>query len=120
MLKLKSKDLKLLLKEATSIVITNKDFYAENRQIVAQHLDINLKKEWKPDEEYLSKKVKSEILTMGEKFKIFSQKKVKDYMSEVLGKLPSQIETLKKSELVDLFLNADLSGVVPEEIWKIK
>ena len=120
LLKLKAKDLKLLLKEATSIVITNKDFYPENRQIVAQHLDIDLKKEWKPDEEYLSKKVKSEILTMGEKFKIFSQKKVKDYMSEVLGKLPSQIETLKKSELVDLFLNADLSGVVPEEIWKIK
>lgn len=119
--KLKAKDLKLLLKEATSIIITNKDFYPENRQLVAEHLDINLKKEWVPDEEYLGKKLKSEIITMGHTFKIFSQKPVKDYLLEKLGKQPSQIELLKKSELVDLFLKsgANLSGVVPEEIWKI-
>jgi ParB family chromosome partitioning protein len=119
--KLKVKDLKLVLKEATAMIITNKDFYSENRQIVAEHLAIDLKKEWVPDEEYFSKKLKSEILDMGHKFKIFSQKPVKTYLSQKLGKLPNQIETLKKSELVDLFLKsgANLSGVVPEEIWKI-
>ena len=120
--KLKTKELQDLLKEATSIMIVNKDFYSENRQIVAEHLDINLKKEWTPDQEYFDKKLKSEILVIGHKFNVFSQKTVKDYLSEKLGKQPSQLETLKKGELVDLFLKsgADLSGVVPDEIWKIK
>jgi ParB/RepB/Spo0J family partition protein len=120
--KLKLKELQILLKEATAVMIVNKEFFPENRQIVAEHLDIDLKKEWTPDQEYFDKKHKAEILTMGHKFKVFAQKPVKDYLSEKFGKQPSQIEILKKGEVVDLFLKsgADLSGVVPDEIWKVK
>ena len=120
--KLKLKDLKELLKEVTSKTIINKEFFPENRQLIAEHLKINLKKEWTPDEEYFAKKHKSEILKMGYKFKVFDQKIVQNYLTKRLNKSSGQFDSCKKGELVDLFLKsgADLAGVVPDEILNIK
>ena len=119
---LKLKSLKELLKEITSNIIINKDFYPENRQLVAEHLKINLKKEWTPDQEYFAKKHKPEILEMGHKFKVFDQKIVQNYLTKILNKTPGKFDSCKKGQLIDLFLKsgANLEGVVPDEILNTK
>ena len=120
--KLKLKQLKELLKETISKTIIDKDFYHENREIIAQHLKINLKKEWTPDKEYFAKKHKPEILEIGHKFKIFDQQLVQDYLTKTFNKSSGQFESCKKSELIDLFLKSgvSLAGLVPDEILNIK
>jgi ParB/RepB/Spo0J family partition protein len=120
--KLSLKDLQQLLKDAVSLMIVGKDFYPQDRQVVAEHLDINLKKEWQPDRQYLNKKNKAELIAMGQEFKIFSKKPAKDYLTKILNKKSGRFDACKKSELIDIFLKSgvNLKGVVPNEILDIK
>jgi hypothetical protein len=112
------KQIRDTLAEATLQTIVAEPFGAEGRRLVAGHLGIDLKAEWRIDEEYLHKKTKVEILDIGERFGVFEQKAAKDFLFEVLLKKRGKFKSCKKGELIRVFLEsgADLAGVVPEEI----
>jgi ParB family chromosome partitioning protein len=118
--KLNSAELNKLIKEMSVEIIKLKDFSSEGRRIVADHIGIDLKKQWQPDKEYLSKKIKTELIDIGKKFKIFKQKKVDHYINNKFPNRNGDLNKFKKSELIDVFMKsgADLSGVVPDEILK--
>lgn len=107
-----------LLLHLVEQVVMCREFNASDRRAAADHLGIDLAKEWRIDEEYLGKKTKAEILEIGRTFKVFEQEAAKAYLYETLGKKRGKFETCKKNELVKLFLDsgANLDGVVPEEI----
>lgn len=107
-----------VLKAATIQVTLQRDFMTDSRHLVAEHIGIDLEKEWLIDEEYLHKKTKAEILDIGEKFGVFEQKDAQTYLHEKLLKKRGKYKGCKKSELVEIFLQSgvDLSGVVPSEI----
>lgn len=116
--KMEFSEIKKLLEEATLQTILQQKFGSTARQLVADHIGVDLKKEWLIDEEYLNKKTKAEILAIGEKFGVFDQKAAKDFLFMTLMKKRGKFSSCKKSELKRIFLEsgADLSGVVPEEI----
>ena len=105
-----------LLKEASLQVILQGD--PDRRRVVGDHIGIDLAKEWIINEEYLQKKTKAEILSIGEKFGIFQDDNARAFLFEVLNKKRGKFKSCKKSELVRVFLEsgADLSGKVPDEI----
>jgi ParB/RepB/Spo0J family partition protein len=104
-----------ILKSGSLDAIMLRDFNASSRLAVAQHLGIDLKKEWLITQEYLEKKTKAEMFEYGEKLGILTSAKAKKYL-EKLGK--KRFEQLKKGELIDVFLKSgvNLSGKVPDEI----
>jgi len=104
------------LKAATLEVIMYDDFLADARRVVADHIGIDLSKEWVLTEAYLQKKTIPEMIGMGERFGIFADPKAKDYLTKEIGK--KDFRKCKKSELIDVFIKsgADLSGKVPDEI----
>jgi ParB family chromosome partitioning protein len=116
--KMKIVQLQSYLKDAVTLMVLGDGFQASNRHLIAEHLKIDLKKEWRIDAEYLAKKHRPEILIIGHEFKFFEQQTVKDYLGKKYGKTTAQLESLKKAELVDVFLNSkgDLAGMVPSEI----
>ena len=85
---------------------------------MADHIGIDLRTEFRIDEEYLQKKTKAEIIAIGEHFGVFEQKCVKDYLFETLLKKRGKYKSCKKDELIRLFMEsgADLAGLVPAEI----
>lgn len=107
-----------ILEEATLQTIIQKKFGSTGRRLVADHLGIDLKSEFRIDEEYLQKKTKGEIIAIGETFGVFEQKCVQDFLFEALLKKRGKYKTCKKGELIRLFIEsgADLAGVVPDEI----
>jgi len=104
--------------EAVLQTIMQSDFGADGRRLVADYIGVDLKAEFRIDDEYLQKKTKAEIIAIGEQFKVFEQKCVKDYLFETLLKKRGKYDSCKKGELIQLFLEsgADLAGVVPDEI----
>jgi ParB/RepB/Spo0J family partition protein len=104
------------LKSATLEVIMYDDFLADARRIVADHIGIDLSKEWVLTEAYLRKKTISEMVGMGERFGIFADPKAKDYLTNEIKK--TDFRKCKKRELINLFIKSgvDLSGKVPDEI----
>lgn len=110
--------IKEMLECATIETIMQSTFGAPGRRIVADHLGIDLAKEWVVTEEYLKKKTKDEILSIGEKFGIFQDKNAQAFLYEVLNKKRGKFKSCKKSELIRVFLEsgADLAGMVPDEI----
>jgi PRTRC genetic system ParB family protein len=107
-----------LLLHLSQHVIMSGSSTAMCRRAVADHIGIDLSKEWRITDEYLQKKTKAEILEIGEKCGVFKQEAVQSYLFEKLLKKRGKFEACKKPELVELFLKsgADLSGVVPDEI----
>lgn len=105
-----------VMKEAALQLILYDNFYADGRRVVADHVGIDLSKEWMFTEEYLKKKHIPEILGMGERFGIFSDPKAKKYLADELGK--SSFKGCKKKELIKVILESgvDLAGKVPDEI----
>lgn len=105
-----------VMKEAALQLILYDNFYADGRRVVADHVGIDLSKEWTFTEEYLKKKHIPEILGMGERFGIFSDPKAKKYLADELGK--SSFKGCKKKELIKVILESgvDLAGKVPDEI----
>lgn len=104
------------LKAATLQAVLFDDYSADARRIVADHIGIDLSREWSINEEYLSKKRIREILGMGERLGIFSDPKARHYLESELNK--KDFTSCKKKELVQVFLESgvELAGKVPEEI----
>lgn len=103
---------------AKEIIMQKMTFNAGNRHDVSLFLDIDLSKEWRMTEEYLSKKTTKEILNLIPKFGIDKDVKALAYLQENLNKKRGRFDTCKKSELVDIFLKSgmDLASKVPDEI----
>ena len=94
-----------------------------NRAAVGVVLGIDLAKEFSVTEEYLTKKTRSELLAFGKKSGIFSDPKVTAHLARTIKKssvnvVAADFDTLKKSELVDVFLKSgvNLVGKVPAEV----
>lgn len=107
-----------LVKAATENMIMRDAFTEENRSRVAEHVGIDLKKEWRITEEYLQKKTKAEIFAIAEKYKVFETEEAKTFLFEVLLKRRGRFKSCKKGELIRVFMESgvDLAGVVPDEI----
>jgi ParB/RepB/Spo0J family partition protein len=108
------------LREASIAVVMQGQFGAEARRMVADHIGISLKDEWRITKEYLDKKTKAEIFKIAADFKIFEDQKTKTFLFEKLLKKRGNFNSCKKPELVRVFLESgvELAGVVPEEILK--
>lgn len=104
------------LKAASQKTILFDIFGADSRRLVAEHIGIDLSKEWVFTNDYLQKKTISEMLGMGERFGIFKDLKATDYLSDTIGK--KSFTACKKKELISVFLESgvDLAEKVPEEI----
>ncbi len=103
------------LHAATLEVTMQDNFGAKSRRMVADHIGIDLEKEWVITEEYLKKKQIRELLQLGEDLGVFQDPKAKEYVRQ-LGKV--KLEHLKKAELIDVFLKSgvELQGKVPWDI----
>lgn len=115
------RDLPQVLHEAALEVTKQPEYGTETRHQVAGHLGIDLQKEWRFNAEYLDKKTKAEILQFGEDLGIFADPKAQAFLYETLGKKRGAFKTLKKPELIRVFLEsgADLAGKVPAEILNV-
>jgi hypothetical protein len=104
------------MKEAVLQVVLFSDFCACGRRVVADHLGIDLSKEWAISGVYLQKKTIPEIMGMGERFGIFKDEKAKAYLENEIKK--ANFKACKKTELIDIFLKSgiELTGKVPNEI----
>jgi len=109
--------LQAALHEAAITISMTSAFGAANRRDIADHVGIDLGKEWRITEEYLGKKTIKEMIAMGDKLKIFKDAKAREYLQK-LGK--KWFDNCNKKELVNVFLHsgADLAGKVPDEILK--
>lgn len=116
----KTSDLREMLVEAMSKVMVTSDFSMVDREFVANHVGIDLSKEWQPDEEFFRKKIKKELLNIGHTFGIFKQARAQQLLHDVYQKGYGGFESLKKSEIVEIFQDEqiDLTGVVPSEILR--
>lgn len=103
-------------------VIMQPQFGAVSRREVADHLGINLEKEWQVSVEYLNKKTISEMTDFCNKHEIFELQAAQTFLYEVLGKKRKQFKACKKSELIRVILESgiDLIGKVPAEILNRK
>lgn len=92
------------------------------RLAAAAHLGIDLMKEFAVTKDYLEKKTIKEMLEFGEKFGIFKDKKVQEYLIKILKKKSGRFNSCKKTELIDIFLESgvNLIGKVPAEIIAAK
>jgi len=106
----------LVLKKMVLDVIMQEDFNEKGRRAAAQHLGVDLAKEWQADEEYLERKTKKEMMEFGKKSGIFKEKAVIEYLNGHLKR--KKFEDCKKGEMISLFLKTgiDLVGKVPDEI----
>lgn len=110
-----TEEVEAILHELTSHVLMTKSS-PETRREVANHIGIDLSKEWAITEPYLKKKTIAELLAIGEKLKIFKDVQVLNYTTSAFGH--ANFAKLKKGELVKVFLESgiELTGKVPEEI----
>lgn len=88
------------------------------KHLVAKHLGIDLKTEWRLHEEYLKRKTIPEIIDLCTKLKLLEDPKVREFASTTLRLKNEKYDTLKKKDLIRLILESgvDLSGKVPKEI----
>jgi hypothetical protein len=111
---------KRLIKEAMHNIVVE-SFTTGQRNEIAGYIGINVKKEFVPTEEYLKKKLKADLIELGEKYKVFKKKEVRAYMNKA-GIKDLNVKNAKKDQLVSLFVKTgiDLTGVVPDEIVDAK
>lgn len=107
--------------KAFTVQICMKSFCADDRQAMAENVEIDLSKEWKLTEEYLQKKTVAEMMDMGEKLGIFADPKAQNFLYEILMKKRGSFKSCKKKELIRVILESgvDLAGKVPAEILSI-
>ncbi len=119
--KMTAEELRESIRGAAIEMALQTNFSAENRHTLAQHIGIDLKKEWRIHDEYLEKKTIKEMLALGESLGIFVDPKAQAFLHEVLLKKRKKFTSCKKSELIRVFLESgvDLAGKVPEEILKV-
>ena len=114
--KMKKDELLQIIKELSLQVILGNDMETEGRQLVADHIGIDLAKEWEPTNEYYNLKTIRELLEYGEKLGILKDKKAEKFLKNTLKR--KKFSACKKSELVQLFKESgiNLIGKVPDEI----
>lgn len=116
-------DLELVKTEikAFSVQVCMESFCANDRQAMAENVEIDLSKEWRLTEEYLQKKTVAEMMDMGEKLGIFADPKAQNFLYEILMKKRGSFKSCKKKELIRVILESgiDLAGKVPAEILSI-
>jgi len=116
--KMELDEIQEFMKQCALKVIKGWPVQHEGRLEVAEHLGIDLMKEFAVTQEYLEKKTIREMLEFGEKSRIFKNKKAQDYLTKTFKKKPGQFDKCKKTELIDIFLKSgvNLVGKVPDEI----
>jgi len=89
-----------------------------HKHLMAKHLGVDLKTEWRLHEEYLKRKTIPEILDLCKELKILTDPKVKEFAAGTLKMKTDRYDTLKKKDLIRLILESgvDLAGRVPKEI----
>lgn len=112
----------LTQKCALKVIMKHWPVTCAGRLAAAAHLGIDLMKEFAVTKDYLEKKTIREMLEFGEKFGIFKDKKVQEYLIKTLKKKPGKFNSCKKTELIDVFLESgvNLTGKVPAEIIPAK
>jgi len=114
--KMKKAQLFEAIQELSLETLNGYDLGAEGRRLLAEHLGIDLSKEWSPPEDFYQMKTIGELLDYGEKAGILDDAKAQTFLTETLKK--KKFTALKKAELVRVFKEAGitLTGKVPEEI----
>lgn len=114
---MKTKELYENLHEASTLILM-REATPDCRRLFAEHFGIDLKRDWRITEKYLEKKTIGEMMEIGEKHGIFSDRKAQTFLYEVLNKKRGKFSSCKKAELIRVFLESgvDLAGKVPEEI----
>ncbi len=108
------------LVEASSRIFMEKNFSAEGRHKISEHVGIDLSEQWVMTKDYLRKKHIPEIRSIIEDFKIMDDEKAQDYLQFTIHKAEKGVQACKKTELIDLIIESemDLTGMVPDEILK--
>ncbi len=93
-----------------------------HKHLMAKHLGVDLKTEWRLHEDYLKRKTIPEILGICKELKILEDQAVKEFAAGTLKMKTDRYDTLKKKDLIRLILESgvDLAGRVPKEILTIK
>ena len=114
--KMKKTQLLEAIQAASLQTLNGYDLGAEGRWLFAEHIGIDLSKEWNPTDEYYQLKTIAELLEYGEKTGILQHKKAQAFLKDTLKK--KKFTACKKSELVQIFKEAgiNLTGKVPDEI----
>jgi ParB family chromosome partitioning protein len=107
--------LRSILQEIAIHIIMHQADQQERRSL-ADHIGIDLSREWAITEEYLKKKTIPEIIAIANELGIVQDPAVLDYLQTTFKR--DKLEKLKKAELIDMFLKsgADLAGKVPAEL----
>lgn len=115
--KLTALELLEAMKEASRIVLLN-HASPTYRRLFAEHLGVDLLKEWRITKEYLDKKTTAEIHAIAAEFGLWERKEAKAFLFETLNKKRGNFKSCKKDELCRIILESgmDLAGVVPREI----
>lgn len=106
-----------LTKVATLQIVLQQDTVCHSdRMRAAEHIGINLAKEWEPTDDFYEKKTIKELLEYGEKVGILQHKKAKKFLEETLKK--KKYSACRKTELIRVFKESgiDLVGKIPDEI----
>lgn len=91
-------------KMTNRLVFGNAGFNLKDRVKIAEQLDTRIERDFVMDTEYLSKKTKAQLIELSNKFGI-----IKTHSEdELLG--------MKKTTLVDMIAEQDLTGMIPDEI----
>ncbi|OPX99578.1 MAG: Chromosome-partitioning protein Spo0J [Syntrophorhabdus sp. PtaB.Bin047] len=107
-----------------SLYLTLEDMQIGNglshKHLMAKHLGVDLKTEWRLHEDYLKRKTIPEILDLCKELKILTDPKAQEFAAGNLKMKTDRYDTLKKNDLIRLILESgiDLAGKVPKEILK--
>jgi len=94
-------------KMSSLLLFGNAGFDLKKRATIAEQLDTRIERDFVMDKEYLSKKTKAQLIELSNKFGI-----IKTHSEdELLG--------MKKTTIVDMMAEQDLTGMVPDEIAAI-
>lgn len=93
-----------------------------HKHLMAKHLGVDLKTEWRLHEDYLKRKTIPEILELCKELKILTDPKAQEFAAGTLKMKGDKYENLKKKDLIRLILESgvDLAGRVPKEILTTK
>jgi hypothetical protein len=107
--------LKIEIRQVAIAIVLQSTHFNSMLHLIADHIGIDLHKEWRIDKEFLEKKTIAEMTTIGKELGIFSEQKAVSFLINLKKK---KFEGLSKKELIRVFLESgvDLVGRVPKEI----
>lgn len=110
-----------MFKDAALASVLGDEHATTPRKIFADHLGVDVATEWSITEEYLQKKVKSEIIAFIAGQQLADNRDFANYLSTRHNCLSGDLAKLKKDQLVDALLNSgvNLVGKVPAEILSV-